>query len=298
MKKINKSILISVSILFLFSCKNEEVEKTISPVKDTSENLNISILLDLSDRISPEKYPNKSMEFYLRDVGYINSVSEAFTDHVRNKKVRKVNDKMQLFFDPAPFNPDINALSKELKIVVDKNNVSKEFINNIKQTYASDPLKIYQLAIKDNYFVGSDTWKFFQNKVNDYCIESDYRNILIVLTDGYIYYKDSQIKENNATTYLTPEVIRSNGLNTSDWSQKITSQKLEFIKANNDLSNLEVLVLGIHPDPKNPYEEEVIKAYWSNWFEAMKVKRYEIRNADIPSNMDKVIKNFIAKKRI
>jgi hypothetical protein len=298
MKNITKSILLSISFLLLFSCKNEEVEKTISPLKDTSENLNISILLDLSDRISPEKYPNKSMEFYLRDVGYINSVSEAFTDHVRTKKVRKVNDKMQLFFDPAPFNPDINALSKELKIVVDKNNVSKEFINNIKQTYASDPLKIYQLAIKDNYFVGSDTWKFFQNKVNDYCIESDYRNILIVLTDGYIYYKDSQIKENNATTYLTPEVIRSNELNTSDWSQKITSQKLEFIKANNDLSNLEVLVLGIHPDPKNPYEEEVIKAYWSNWFESMKVKRYEIRNADIPSNMDKVIKNFIAKKRI
>jgi len=165
-----------------------------------------------------------------------------------------------------------------------------------KKTYASDPLKIYQLAINDDHYIGSDTWKFFQNKVNDYCIESDYRNILIVLTDGYIYYKDSKIKENNATTYLTPEVIRSNGLNTSDWSQKIRSQKLAFIKANNDLSNLEVLVLGIHPDPKNPYEEEVIKAYWSNWFEAMKVKRYEIRNADIPSNMDKVIQNFISKK--
>lgn len=280
----------------LFSCKNDEVEKTISPIKDTSENLNISILLDLSDRISPEKYPNKSMEFYLRDVGYINSVSDAFTDHVRTKKVRKVNDKMQLFFDPAPFNSEINALSKELRIIVDKNNVSKEFINGIKETYTSDPLKIYQLAIKDNYYVGSDTWKFFQNKVNDYCIDSDYRNILIVLTDGYIYYKDSKIKENKATTYLTPEVIRSNRLNTSDWSQKIKSQKLEFIKANNDLSNLEVLVLGIHPDPKNPYEEDVIKAYWSNWFEAMKVKRYEIRNADIPSNIDKVIKNFISKK--
>lgn len=296
MKKIIKSILTCISLLLLFSCKNDEVEKTITPIKDTSENLNISILLDLSDRISPEKYPNKSMEFYLRDVGYINSVSDAFTDHVRTKKVRKVNDKMQLFFDPAPFNPEINALSKELKIEIDKNNVSKEFLKKIKETYSTDPLKIYELAIKDNNYVGSDTWKFFQNKINDYCIENNYRNILIVLTDGYIYYKDSKIKENNATTYLTPEVIRNNKLNTSDWSQKIRSQKLEFIKANNDLSNLEVLVLGIHPDPKNPYEEEVIKAYWSNWFEAMKIKRYEIRNADIPSNMDKVIKNFISKK--
>jgi len=95
-------------------------KKQIPPVKDYSENLNISILLDLSDRISPKKYPNKSMEFYLRDVGYINSVAEAFTNHVRAKKVRKVNDKMQLFFDPAPLNPEINALSKELKISVDQ----------------------------------------------------------------------------------------------------------------------------------------------------------------------------------
>ncbi|MFV8328332.1 hypothetical protein [Flavobacterium sp. ZS1P14] len=74
------------------------------------------------------------------------------------------------------------------------------------------------------------------------------------------------------------------------------NQKLEFLKANNDLSNLEILVLGINPNPKNPYEEDVIKAYWTNWFKAMKVKRFEIRNADLPSDMDKVIKDFISKK--
>ncbi|NHM05697.1 hypothetical protein G4D82_00545 [Flavobacterium sp. CYK-4] len=297
MRKLNL-LIVCLTVTLFFSCKNDEVAPAIPAVKDHSNNLNISILLDLSDRISPRKYPNKSMEYYLRDVGYISSVAEAFTNHLRNKKVRQVNDKMQLFFDPAPLNPEINALSKALKIAVDKNNVSKEFIDKIKKTYASEPLKIYQLAIDDDYYIGSDTWKFFQNKVNDYCIENNYRNILIVLTDGYIYYKDSKIKENNATTYLTPEVIRTNGLNTSDWSQKMRSQKLEFIKANNDLSDLEVLVLGIHPDPKNPYEEEVIKAYWGNWFKAMKVKRYEIRNADIPSNMDQLIQNFVSKNNL
>lgn len=303
MKKNLKLITGILVALLLFSCKdtdetngNDEKETTIPKTKEVSGNLNISILLDLSDRISPEKYPNPSMEYYLRDVGYINSVAEAFTVHVRAKKVRQANDRIQLFFDPAPFNPQINKISKDLKIDINKNNISKEFINRVKDIYATKPIDIYKLAIKDQNYIGSDTWRFFKNKVNDYCVEPGHRNILIVLTDGYIYFKDSKMKEGNATTYLTPEVIRANGLNTSDWSEKMIAGKMEFIKANNDLSNLEVLVLGINPDNKNPYEEDVIKAYWTKWFEAMKVKRYEIRSSELPADADEVIRDFINKQ--
>ncbi len=292
-------ILSLVLITFLFnSCKNnEEEKKTKKVITDASNNLNISILIDLSDRISPTKYPNPTMEYYRRDVGYINSVAETFTNHVRSKKVILAHDKIQLFFDPPPFNPEINKISKDLKIVIDKKNVSKELINETKTTYANSPLTIYQLAIKDNNYVGSDTWKFFKNKINDYCIEDNYRNILVILTDGYIYFQNSKMKEENLTSYLIPKIIRTSKLNKSNWSEIMTNQKLGFIPANKDLSNLEILVLGINPDPKNPYEEEVIKAYWSHWFEKMKVKRYEIRNTDIPSNIDKVIKDFIIKNK-
>lgn len=296
--KINtKEIVLLLLLMSLFSCKNNENEEKLEApkIKDISENLNISILLDLSDRISPLKYPNATMDYYLRDVGYINSISESFTDHVNTKKVRRVDDKIQIFFDPSPFNPEINKISKDLKIEINKNNVTKELINITKTTYTNSPIKIYQLAIKDNNYVGSDTWKFFKNKVNDYCIEDNYRNILVILTDGYIYYKDSKIQEENQTSYLTPELIRSNGLNKSNWSEIMINKKIGFIPANADLSNLEILVLGVNPDPKNSYEEEVIKAYWTHWFEAMKVKRYDIKIADIPSNLDNVIKKFLNK---
>ncbi len=288
-----------VIFLLLFSCKEEEKEVKPEKEKLTKEeknDLNISILMDLSDRIYPEKYPNPTMEYYLRDVGYINSVAEAFNLHLKSKRVRQTNDKLQLFFDPPPLDSQINAISKDLKIEVNKDNISKDFITKIKNDYSEKPLKIYELAIKDHHYVGSDIWKFFKNKVNDYCIQDGYRNILVILTDGYIFYKDTKIKENNATTYLTPELIRSGNLNTSDWEQKMTNRKFEFIKANNDLSDLEVLVLGLNPDKKNPYEEDVVKAYWTKWFEAMKVKRYQIRTAELPSNMDKIIKDFINKK--
>lgn len=292
-KSLHLIIFILVTIVTI-SCKKQVTEKkTEKTTIDKSNNLNVSILLDLSDRISPEKYPNPTMEYYMRDVGYINSISEAFTHHLESKKIRQMDDKMQLFFEPDPLNSDINLISKNLKIELNAKNISKESIANIKSIYSKDPLKIYQLAIHDSKYIGSDTWRFFKGKVNDYCIEDGYRNILIVLTDGYIFYEDTKMKEGNMTTYLTPKLIAENKLNNSKWLELITEQKLGFIKANNDLSNLEILVLGVNPSSNNPYEEEVIKSYWSNWFDSMKVKKYAIRNADLPSNMDKIIKDFI-----
>ena len=58
---------------------------------------------------------------------------------------------------------------------------------------------------------------------------------------------------------------------------------------------LVILVLGINADKKNPYEEDVIIKYWEDWFNDMKVKKYEIKTSALPSNMDKIIKEFILK---
>lgn len=279
--------------------KKENQENSVSTDVVTKngngDNLNISFLLDLSDRIDPKKYPNESMQYYLRDVGYIKSVSEAFDNHLRAKKVRQMNDKIQVFFDPEPKNQNINSISNDLRYSVERGNASLELLDEIKHTYSTKPLEIYDLAIKDNLYVGSDTWKFFKTKVKDFCIEENYRNILIILTDGYIYHQDTRMKEGNHTSYITPQVIRDNRLNDKKWKDIMTEKEFGFIPATQGLENLEILVLGINPDPKNPYEEEVIRKYWSDWFNAMEVGRYDIKTADLPSNMDKIIKEFILK---
>ena len=297
MKNIFKIILLCFLMISAFSCKQdadkEQKAATKSPLK---ENYNISILLDLSDRISLQKNPNPTMEYYQRDLGYIKSVSEAFTLHLKSKRIRQINDKMQLFFNPEPLNPEINSISKNLRISIDKNNASKDLLNSINDNYASQTSKIYEFAIKDNNYVGSDIWSFFDNKVKDQCLENESRNILVIITDGYIFYDSTLITEANRTTYITPELIRKNGLNTKDWNKKLKDQDFGFIKGGEDLSNLEILVLGINPNKNNPYEEKVIKAYWTKWFTEMKVQHFEIKNADLPSNIDKIIKDFILKK--
>ncbi len=299
----NISALLSFGffIFALIACQGnseQKVEKKESnePQSKSStsgQNLNISLLLDLSDRISPTKNPNSTMEFYYRDIGYIKSIGEAFDSHLRSKKIRQTNEKIQVFFDPAPENNEINSIAKSLRYSIDRHNSSRELLNKVKNTYASQPEKIYQLAIKDNNFVGSDIWKFFKNNVNDYCIENDKRNILIIFTDGYIFHENTKFNEDNLSSYLTASMINANHLNSSDWKQTMEDGGFGFIPISNDLSNLEILVLGINPNTSNPYEEDVIKEYWSKWLTAMNVKRFEIKSADLPSNMDKVIKEFI-----
>ncbi|KRD12754.1 hypothetical protein ASE21_02270 [Flavobacterium sp. Root901] len=296
----NTLLKISMSLLLVvfFSCKedpkNEEKEAAVK--SSVSENYNISILVDLSDRISLKKNPNPTMEIYQRDLGYIKSISEAFTQHLKSKRMRQINDKMQLFFNPEPENSEINSISKELRIMADKNNASKELLNSINATYASKTSKIYESAIKDDKYIGSDIWNFFDSKVQDQCLEKEYRNILIILTDGYMFYEGTQIKNGNLSNYLTPQLIKQNGLNTNEWHKKFQDKKFGFIKIDKDFSNLEVLVLGINPVKNNPYEEKVIKEYWSKWLSEMNIKHFEIKNADLPSNMDKIISDFILAK--
>jgi len=298
MKNTLLKISMSLFLVLFFSCKeeNKNEEKETAIKNSVSENYNISILVDLSDRISLKKNPNPTMEIYQRDLGYIKSVSEAFTQHLKSKRMRQINDKMQLFFNPEPENSEINSISKDLRINVTKDNASKKFLNSINDTYSLKTATIYESAIKDDKYIGSDIWNFFDSKVQDQCIDKDFRNILVILTDGYMFYEGTQIKDGNLSSYLTPQLIKKNGLNTNDWEKKFEKENFGFIKINTNLSDLEVLVLGINPSKNNPFEEKIIKAYWTKWLSEMKIKHFEIKNADLPSNMDKIIKDFILEK--
>lgn len=77
-------LALAIITIILAGCANETKKENTqkNPVAheatNKKENLNISILLDLSDRIDPIKNANPSMEFYTRDLGYIESISKGF----------------------------------------------------------------------------------------------------------------------------------------------------------------------------------------------------------------------------
>ncbi|MDX3914905.1 MAG: hypothetical protein QHC79_15290 [Pseudosphingobacterium sp.] len=292
-----------MSSVILTGCSSEKKtegkeEATKVEVKtNKKENLNISILLDLSDRIDPSKYANPSMEFYKRDLGYIESISLGFEKHVRSKPVKHINDQIQVYFEPEPLDAEINSLAKELKMSFTKDNTTKESIQQISPRFTAISQKIYELAIKDKVYIGSDIWSFFKNKVNDYCIKPDHRNILFILTDGYMFHKDSKFSEQNKTSYLTPELVKSLKLNTSKYKELIEENNYGFVKANDNLNELEVVVLSINPAKGNPFESDVITAYWMAWLDDMGVKKPTMKplSAALPSDLDPIIQKYISR---
>lgn len=263
----------------------------------TKDLVNINILIDLSDRIKVNSE---------RDQELIRYVAEYFRKHIESKKLFFIKDEIKVFFYPEPQNEKINLISESLKIKLDPRD--KEYIKltweNITQQYTSQLSALYDFAKEQgntNGFYGSDIWRFFSDKVYDYCIETDpeYRNILVILTDGYLYHKETQTQEKNRTTYLTGPYLEKAGLrNNPEWQKKFEEEDFGFIARRNDLNKLEILVLEINPSQVHRNDDEIIKKYWSKWFTEMGVNRYKILTTDLPSNTKDLIKIFLDKSDV
>ena len=311
MKKLILTGLI-VSLTFAISCKEDQNSdsetiaknepKTLADLgcpmylaKEKENNLNISVLLDLSDRI-------ESPKTIAKDTAYLKSLSEAFIQHINGKKSVLLEDRMQLFFNPEPSSNEINEIANKLNIVFTKD-ASIDLIKETKRLYGEEPIKLYELAQADangnkQNYPGSDIWRFFKDNVQDYSIDDCHRNILVILTDGYMFYANTQMTEDNRTSYLTPNSLKRLNLTSSNWKQLMDEKDLGFIPANKNLENLEVLVIGINSlNDENPYAQDIIQAYWSKWFEEMGIVEgnYKIKNAVIPSNMEGIIMDFFNK---
>ncbi len=286
-----------IAVLFLvYGCSGKEpAQQSIPQEKITKEQLNISILIDLSDRIKENKYKDQEL---------IRSVAEFFKQHIEQKNLFFIHDQIKVIFYPEPQNNKINTIAESLNIKLDPSNKEeiKNTWENITTNFSKQISALYDYAEaegeKSNY-PGSDIWRFFADKAHDYCIESnkEYRNILIIITDGYLYHKDSQNREKNRTTYLTGPFLEKEGFRDNpSWEQKFEEENFGFISKRNDLNNLEVLVLEVNPSQVHLDDDQIIKKYWSEWFEEMNVKKSRIYTTNLPSNTTELIKIFLSVK--
>lgn len=302
--------LISI-IPFLFvgcNSKDESVDDSNGLVtkKVTSKQLNISILWDLSDRIEPSINPS-SPEHYQRDIEIIRTFTEIFKKEMESKGSYKANGKLKVFFTPTPLDESINSIAQDLSIDLSSykgegaNQQKKVIYDSITQKFTKNANTIYQLTLKNNgnkkEWDGSDIWRFFKNDVKSQCIEEDsiYRNILILITDGYIYHKDSREKVGNKTSFILPSILKPLRAN-KDWKDFFIKNNYGLIAKRNDLHNLEVLVLEINPSKDNKNDEDIIKEYFANWFTEMGIKKYYISNSSLPEYSKKIISDFMKSK--
>jgi len=294
-------IIFTIVIISLISCNsvNSEKKNTTNINSETTINdrqLNITILLDLSDRIDSSKCQNSNNSFN-NDIEIINYFTELFKQDMEQRGAFMAKGKLKVIFSPRPQNSEINDIASSLSIDLSSMNTKekKKVFDNISKTFNENLTKIYTKTISNNEYPGSDIWRFFKNDINDFCIDDNYRNILVIITDGYIFHENSKIRDRNRTSFLSQGEMGRNGLRAKNWENKFKTEDFGFITTNQNLDKIEILVLEINPSQNHKEDEDVINAYLTKWFNEMNVKKFKVINSDLPSYTVKRIEKFIKK---
>jgi hypothetical protein len=103
----------------------------------TDKQLNLTILLDLSDRIDPKKNPAQP-EHYQRDSMLIDYFTSYFIAQMRAKGTYMAKGKLRVMFYPAPADPGINQTAQKLNI-----DLSKLDVKGKKEVYETMQSTIY-----------------------------------------------------------------------------------------------------------------------------------------------------------
>lgn len=310
-------ILSTLTIVILFaSCGTEdsyENRPRIAPCinysaieepESDSDPINLSFLCDLSSRIDPNLYPNMAMSYADRDSAMIMEIVRAFTVHLRSQNLRALDDHVQIFFEEEPQDERINSITNELRFHFTRNNTDSSLINQMGCRYIELIPEVYETVIEDSgsiekNYKGADLWTFFKNNAEKYCMKPDHRNILVVLTDGYLFHEDN-VSSGNRVRQLLPSTTKKLRLTDNQWRQKFTENDYGFDVPDVNLASLEIILVGLNPSTKskNIYEEDVMQAFWEKWFLEMGVKQDNIliRKSDLPTNVRDLLHGFILKK--
>jgi hypothetical protein len=225
-----RSFMLALAFWLMVGCAPQPRPEKSSPgASSGAETWNITVLLDLSDRIRANRE---------RDIELVRTISTCFRDHFAGKNLFAIRDRLRVLFYPEPRDQRINKIAENLKVQL--NPADKAQIRNvwesIEHDYSEQLNHLYDLAEaegKATRYPGSDIWRFFKERAAEYCIErsdTNCRNILVILTDGYVFHQDSQTRVGNRTSFLTGPFLDGEGLrNNTQWREKFDTGNYGFI---------------------------------------------------------------------
>lgn len=271
-----KTIALSlITIAMLWSTTSCETGSEHNP-PIANQPLNITIYLDLSDRLTRELQPSQKK----RDIAIVNKFIQIFKDACVKDKIIRAKNHLRVIFYPSPNSSEIATLASALDVDMAKlkGKEKKKALQGMDVRFTNSLSQIYDETLKAKKWIGSDIWGFFSNKkVDELCMRNGCRNIIVVLTDGYLFHTNNKIKNGNAYSYVLPQTLQN--------------LKSSLIIKRKGLNNLEVLMLEVNPyDPK---VHDKMQSVLQNWFKGMGVKRFVVSETDLPSNTATVIENFI-----
>lgn len=267
------------TILLFTNCNTQPKEEE---TNEKEKPLNVTVFIDLSDRLikngTSESHDETTQ--MTRDTTIIRQLEDIFIkETIKNNGLIQSKNHFQVLFYPTPNSSQINVLAADLNVDLGKasQNEKRKLLNEMKPKFSNALGSIYTQTIKDKTWVGCDIWGFFSNKkVDQICIKEGYRNILVILTDGYLYHENNKINEGNAYSYIVDRTL--------------ATDNSSLLVKRDGLNNLEVLMLEINPtDPKNLTK---MTSTLETWFKEMEVEHFVVADTDVPQNVTPVIDSF------
>lgn len=246
---------------------------------DSDLPLNISVYLDLSDRITRDLTPTQKE----RDTAIVGYIADYFKEHTQGPKILQSKNSMKVFFYPAPKNTKVATLAGELNVDMQKyQGVNKRIaLENMRSKFNENLNLIYDMAIEANEFPGCDIWDFFSNKnnVDIQCIRKGFRNILVILTDGYLFDENHMVQDVDAYSYISSTTLKN--------------PNSSLIVKRAGLEDLEVRILEVNP--KEMSHRDHLVSILENWLKDMGVKQENITvvETNLPSTTQTVIESFL-----
>jgi hypothetical protein len=261
-----------------------------------STSLNLVIVPDLSRRIIDEtNNPNQ----VANDIEILNYIWEVFGSYATSN----IKPKHRLAIDvtdegqaSGQFRAVANELIFDLPVHKTKH-LRKLWLDSVyKQYYSGGVKQLYDLAKEKP--LGADYWRYFKYNLSKHILEptlyDDYRNVLIVITDGYLEAENTT--ETGIWDY-TGDFKKRQAV-----SEKIKRKKsveeairgvIEIPSLDKKFPTLEVLILEINKrtksnvhekDPGTTYDYEILEFLWTDWFKKLEIKNANEKNFFIHRN--------------
>jgi hypothetical protein len=316
MKFIKTIVVLGSALMLLTDCAGIQKDKEeLSNLKRykriTKENLNIIITPDLSNRVQREKP--------VSDIVLIDTLIGSYYPNIYeyNNRISGQKDLLNLVFTNTKiitnykyngiFSIDINKKEEEHPLYLKTFDGTQTQFNKDKVNFVDGIKKVYEKAVIKP--AGADIFSFFKDKlknivkkdvlndtVQNYIIDTKFRNILVLFTDGYIeagIYGKKFCKSNICLFLDVPQIKKFrndyNNNNTNGLSMKEFFDLKKYgvtLVGNERLKDLEIFVCELDDRSVNsvsgsqrevPNDLDIIKLFWTDWLTKSGFKKITLK---------------------
>lgn len=243
---------------------------------------NIIVLLDLSDRVSVEKYKELAREQVNDDKDNWQTIIRVFDDIVRKESYSNSKSKLRFFVPDQQGFPIDSGRKKRLRAFGESpiGNFSKFDDLEIGITNTIDRLYAEVLTTPDDNFTGADIWGWFKDEAGRY-LKPEFRNYIICLSDGYLDFdEDIQAHREKGTFIIINDKLRES----DDWEKKVRGEYKLLSPLKERFSfPVKFLMLGIkdRTSEGSLRDRDILKAYWEPWLESMGIEPVGFYSSDV-----------------